>query len=183
MGSIHYREMAPAEIGRIGEVDRTESVAGEFVVTRDGTGFGLRATFVAHETPEPVPPWGEAGTRRRIESWRPHLDRGGSLYGAFDRERLVGFVILGPRLPDASAEVVALFVDRAYRRRRIGDALTGWAEDKARRLGVRAVFAYSNPTESAARFYLKHDYEIVGLVSKEVVPGLPGDLVLAKRLT
>ena len=179
---MDYREMAPEEISRIGEVDRAESIAGSFVVTRDETGLGLRAEFVTFKKPRPVRPWDESGIESRINDWKPHLERGGLLYGAFEADRLAGFVLLGPRLRDASAEVVALFVDSSHRRRGVGGELMAWAEDKAHELSVSALFLHSNPTESASRFYLKAGFEIVGLISKELVRELSGDITMAKRL-
>jgi GNAT superfamily N-acetyltransferase len=179
---MNYREMAPEEISRIGEVDRAESIAGSFVVTRDETGFGLKADFVAFEKPIPVPSWDESGVEHRVNLWKPHLEGGGLLYGAFGADRLVGFVLLGPRRRDASAEVVALFVDNSYRQQGVGDAVMAWAENKARELEISALFVHSNPAESASRFYLKVGFEIVGLISKEIVRGLSGDITMAKRL-
>jgi GNAT superfamily N-acetyltransferase len=91
-------------------------------------------------------------------------------------------VILGPKLADGSAEIVALFVDRDHRRKGIGGDLMAWAHVRARVMGANALFLYSNPTESSVEFYLRSGFAITGLISSEIVPGLPGDIVMAKRL-
>ncbi len=57
-----------------------------------------------------------------------------------------------------------------------------WAHQKASALGMKSLFLYSNPTESSVGFYMYSGFEIVGLISKEVVESLPGDVVMAKRL-
>jgi GNAT superfamily N-acetyltransferase len=77
---------------------------------------------------------------------------------------------------------VALFVDRNVRRQGVGEALMEWAERIGAGRGVTALFAHSNPTASAARFYMKRGFEIVGLTSKEIVRSLSGDITLAKRI-
>jgi GNAT superfamily N-acetyltransferase len=180
---MDYRVMATEEILRIGEVNREESVEAEYVAKRDGSGFRIAVSRVENTRPEEVPPWGEVGTRRRIEKWKPSLERGGQFYGAFDGDRLVGFVILGPRRGDASAEIVALFVDRDHRRGGVGRTLMDWACATARDMEVTALFLYSNPTESAVEFYLRSGFQIVGLTSKEIVASVPEDILMARRLS
>jgi ribosomal protein S18 acetylase RimI-like enzyme len=174
--------MKTDEITRIGEVNRSEITETEHIIKSDGSGFGLVATRIESSPPTVVPPWGKRGTVIRIQNWVPALGRGGFLYGAFDAERLVGFIILGPKGKDGSGEIVALFVDQDHRRMGIGGTLMTWAEGKARALGMESLFLYSNPTGSSVGFYLNAGFEIVGLISKEVVESLPGDIIMAKKL-
>ncbi|MHC5079631.1 MAG: GNAT family N-acetyltransferase [Planctomycetota bacterium] len=180
--AMEYREMAPEEIRRIGEVNREEWIEGHYVTRGDGTGFGLKTELVPFEPPKHRPPWSPRGVEARIQDWKPHLDRGGVLYGAFEEKRLIAFVLLGPRRADGSAEIVALFVDKDHRRKGIGASLMTWAEAKAIERDIRALVAYSNPTASAANFYLKWGFQIAGLVSKAIVKALHGDIVMVKAL-
>jgi GNAT superfamily N-acetyltransferase len=182
-GTMKYREMRVEEISRIGEVNREELVMAEYVSTPDPSGFGLRTTRVEIPSPTETPHWSEQGIEGRINDWKPSVERGGFFYGAFDEERLAGFVILGPKRWDDSGEIVALFVDRKHRRHGVAGELMGKAEAVARERGISSMFLYSNPTESSVGFYLKSGYRIVGLISKEIVRSLPGDIVMAKRLT
>ncbi len=134
------------------------------------------------DTPRTNPAWGEKGTEGRIRDWKPFLDKGGVLLGSFDSDRLAGFVILGPAKRDRSAEVVALFIDRDYRRRGIGAELMSRIEQKALARGIETLYLYSNPTVSSASFYLKTGFQITGLVSKQIVRSLSGDIIMAKRI-
>ena len=77
---------------------------------------------------------------------------------------------------------MALFVDKDHRRRGIAGTLMSWSEQKAVELEITSLFLYSNPTGSSAGFYMNAGFSIVGLVSKEIVKSLPGDIVMAKRL-
>ena len=51
----------------------------------------------------------------RVAAWRPPLDRGGPLVGAFDAETLVGFAIYRPHLAEDMAQLLALYVSRGHR--------------------------------------------------------------------
>ncbi|MCA9982713.1 MAG: GNAT family N-acetyltransferase [Anaerolineales bacterium] len=179
---MEYRELPPTDIDRIGEINRAELITGQYIVEPDKTGLGLVARLQTIDPPLQSPAWSEAGTARRITDWRPHLDAGGWLYGAFDGDRFAGFIILGPAHADHSAEIVALFIDRDYRRQGIGQVLMNWAEGKARKEGIKAIFLYANPTLSSANFYRKMGYQITGLIAHHIVASLPGDITMAKRL-
>ena len=174
--------MAAAEIERIGEVNREEWVTATYVVEPAGTPFSLTARLQRHDPPLHFNHWSKAGTINRANSWRSQIEQGGHCYGAFSKGRLVGFVILGPVRTDKAAEIVALFIDTAFRRTGTGAELMGWATTKARANGATALFLASNPTISATDFYLKQGFEIVGLTAKHVVPGLSGDIMMAKRI-
>ena len=180
--TLAYRKMQTGEIYRIGEVNREEIVLAEYVVQRDDTRFGLAARKIRRPAPLKIAPWSKDGIQKRVTGWKPALEDGGLMYGAFDVQKLVGFVILGPKKPDRSGEIIALFIDRDYRRQGIAGELLAWAERKALALGMESLYVYANPTESSLSFYLKNSFEIVGLISKEIVGSLPGDIVMAKIL-
>ena len=182
MKNPQYRAMPPHELSRIGEVNRQEVVHAVFVPESDESGFGIIARLVEKEPPAKLPPWGAEGAASRAQAWEPILSGGGKLYGTFVDNRLVGFVLLGPKNADNSGEIAALFVDEAYRRLGVAGELLTWAEEQATALGMDSLYLYSNPTESAVKFYLNAGFGIVGLISKEIVPSLPGDVVMAKHL-
>ncbi|MCF7920382.1 MAG: GNAT family N-acetyltransferase [Candidatus Cloacimonetes bacterium] len=179
---MEYREMRSDEIKRISEVKREEIINYVYTTKCDDTGFGLVTTCVEKSPPGVEPPWGEKGVEHRINNWKPSLQQGGCMYGAFDNDRLVGFVILGPKREDNSGEIVAIFIDKDYRRIGIAGKLMKWAEKKAKSLEMESLFLYSNPTGSAMGFYLNQGFRIVGLISKEIVRSLPGDIVMAKKI-
>ena len=178
---MEYREMLPAEISRIGEVNREEMIDAEYVAEPDGSGLGIITRLRRFASPKLNPAWGKAGTDQRIDAWKPALDQGGCMYGAFHADRLIGFIILGPARSEHSAEIVALFIDRDFRRQGIGAELMKWAEQKALNLGIEALYLYANPTVSSASFYMKMGFQITGLISKHIVANLPGDILMAKR--
>ena len=180
---VTYRELAVEDICRIGEVNREELIEAEYVAEPDGSGFGIVTSLRHFDPPKFNPAWGREGTDNRIKAWKPHLERGGFLYGAFSSERLIGFIILSSKRRDCSGEIVALFVDRDFRKQGIATQLMTWAEMKASDNGIEALFLYSNPTVSSASFYLNMGFQISGLIAKQIVRDLSGDIVMAKELS
>lgn len=179
---ISLREMGVEELWMIEQVDRSERVEAEYVAERSPDGLSLRLRRVARIPPGETGPWDERGIERRVNLWRPELEKGGLFLGAFDGERFVGFGILGPKLRDGSAELCAVFVDANYRRKGIGSRLMEEIEKRARERGVAAVFIGSNRTESAVNFYLKHGCEVIALSDNLIVKHRSGDPVFAKKL-
>ncbi|MFC2075203.1 GNAT family N-acetyltransferase [Bdellovibrionota bacterium] len=180
---MKYRKMETEEISRIGEVNREETVRGEWTAKPDKTGLCICASFNKLDEPMELPPWGEKGVEARIQRFKPALEQGGVMYGAFEKERLAGFVILGPRRSrDGSAEVAALFVDKDHRGKGIARELMKWVEEEALRREIRVLFLYSNPTESSVGFYRKAGFKIVGLTSTELLRSFSPDLTMAKSL-
>lgn len=181
--SITVREMKPEEIVRIAEVNRSEQVKALYLAERQDDGFTLCLRREPKDPPISTPHWDEKGVKHRINLWRPELDKGGTMLGAFDEDRLAGFAILGPKRRDNSAQVAAMFVDSRYRRTGIGSLLKRELEKKAREAGITALYLYSNPTESSVNFYLKHGYKIISIVDKTLISHLPWDVVMAKELS
>lgn len=176
-----YREMSAMELAHVGEVNR-EEIEAEYVPEPDSSGFGIVTRLEHFAPPKRNPAWGKAGTTRRIKAWNPSLAQGGFMFGAF-ADKLVGFVILGPTSKRHSAEIAALFTDRDYRRQGVGAELMRWAENRALESRATTLYLYSNPTVSSTSFYLKMGFEITGLISKHIVADLPGDILMAKKLS
>ena len=108
------RKMAASEIDRIVEIDRSEEVAQDYLY-QDGR-------LVLKEVEWHVPRWSADGAgphtvQGKIKAWRPILDSGGTTFGAFDGESLVGFAIYRPDLSERTAQLVVLHVSRSHRRR------------------------------------------------------------------
>src|SRR5687768_10591222 len=101
------REMAASKLARIAEIDRSEHITQQYK-SRDG---GLELIDVDIRAPR----WGEPGehtVEHYVDSWKQVLDRGGVLLGAFDGDRLVGFAVYDPSLPESGANLAALHVSR-----------------------------------------------------------------------
>ncbi len=166
----------------IGQVDRSETVTAEYVAVPSADGLSLTLTRVDYDAPINIGPWSQEGVERRIAEWTPRITCDGLILGGFRGERLVGFACVGPKFSDGSAELVAMFVDAAWRRSGIGSVLLGRAESWAVERGISVLFADSNSTASAVGFYLKHGFSVITLRNNSVIRHRDGGPVLAKVL-
>ena len=179
---MDIRPMQPEELERIAEVNRAELVNAQYQAAASPDGRGLVLQKVSQSPPVRISPWGPTDVEQRIAAWRPAVAAGGVMIGALSEGRLVGFAVLGPRQDDKTAELLALFVDAARRRRGIGSLLLEEVERRARQQGAAAVFTASNRTASAVDFYLKQGYHAISLKSDLAVCQRLTDPVFAKRL-
>ena len=173
------RELDIRDLARIGEVDRSERVTLQYVV-RNGR---LDQEVVDWD----VPRWPDDGSddfsvRGLAEQWRPILLNGGDLLGAFAGATLVGFAIHRPSLSPGVSELVALYVDRAARRKGVAGALLDEVERLARQAGARSLYASATPSASAVGFYLSRGFDLARPVNEELAAREPEDIQMQKAL-
>jgi GNAT superfamily N-acetyltransferase len=176
---FELRELAPGDLERIREVDRSELVKLQYVC-QDGA---LRQQAVAWD----VPRWPEQGpddfsVRGLVERWSPLLTAGGKLLGAFSDESLLGFAILRYDLSPGVSELVALYVDQGARRRGIAGALTDEVERFARSGGAESLYVSATPSESAVGFYLSRGFRLAQRVNADLAAQEPEDIQMEKTL-
>lgn len=176
---IILRHMEPHELERIGEIDRSEEISQSYVF-RDGS-LELRD---AHWS---VPRWsldggGEHSVAGKIAVWRPWLEQGGTMFGAFDGDALVGFAIYRPRLSPGMAQLAVLHVSRSYRRQGLGRALSAKVIEAARRDGARRLYVSSAPTEGTVEFYQSLGFQPAREVNRELFELEPEDIHMTMGL-
>lgn len=179
---VALRQMNADEIGMIAQVDRRETVEAEYIARRSPDGMALTLRREATDPPEEVGSWCIKDVDQRIAKWKPQVENGGLLLGAFDGQRLVGFSVLGPKLPDGSAELFALFVDADHRRSGVGSLLMKEVESRGKARGIRALFIASNSTSSAVQFYLKERCKVVVLADDTIVDPRRAGVVFGKEI-
>lgn len=143
------REMERSEIDAIWQIDR-----GEFV---DGIYYLEDGELVLKPEQYDMKGWppGEA------EHYGPMLldcfDRGGTFYGAFERDRLVGVAVLEDRFIGSRLDQLQLkflHVSRPYRSKGLGTRLFREAEARARELGARRLYISSTPSRHTVEYYM-----------------------------
>jgi GNAT superfamily N-acetyltransferase len=148
--------MAHAELDRIGEIDRSEHVTRVYSY--------VRGALEARDVDEAVPTWSPTGdhehsVRAHIRAWRPILDLGGTLIGAFDGDRLAGVAIYRPRLSEGVANLAVLHVSRRHRGTGVGSRLVDEVARLARADGARRLYVSATPTARTVEFYRRHGFE------------------------
>ena len=118
---IHIRKMDRSELGRIAELDRSEHVTLGYTY-RDGK-------LEAEQVDWQIPRWfvddgPHHSVPGQIRDWMPLLEGGGTLWGAYDGDLLVGVAVFRPRLTETMAQLAVLHVSKDYRRKGIATMLT-----------------------------------------------------------
>ncbi|MCP4002583.1 MAG: GNAT family N-acetyltransferase [bacterium] len=147
---IHYRRMEFSEKQSIAEIDRSERVTQKYV-SKDGE---LELVEVDWD----IGRWSTDGSgphsiRAMLEEWSLYLQGDSVLWGAFDEERLVGFIVYRPNLAPRMGQLALLFISKAYRRRGVGQQLFQLLTEYARNDGVESLYVTATPTRGTVDFY------------------------------
>ena len=172
MPDIDLKDLTPADLDRIVEIDRTERIEAQYV--QSGGTITLRsiAPFIG----------GWPDLPETIEFCREHMRSGAEAIGAFCGDRLVGIVMVTPDIAPAMAQLSFLHVTAGFRRQGIGARLLDEAMKRARNNGHRSIYVTATPTQSAVGFYLSCGFS----PTEEPIPRLfalePEDIHLIARL-
>lgn len=176
---ITIRPILISELDRIAEIDRSEEVHWTYVL-RNGE-------LTLAENPRSIPAWsqegdGGLGINGRIKKWRPWLERGGSMFGAFEKDRLAGFAIYRPDLSPGTSQLAMLQVNRAHRRKGIGANLVQRVIEQARADGASTLYVSSAPTQRTVEFYQSLGFQLAKVVNQELVRLEPNDIQLTRGI-
>jgi GNAT superfamily N-acetyltransferase len=170
---LNIRPLALDEIDRLWTIDRGEIIRRNYRL-RDGR-FILEPAYFEAQGWEPG----------KAEVWTPHLleifRRGGSFFGMFDAEDLIGASVvdgrfIGPRLDWLVLEF--LYVSRGQRSSGVGTRLFEHARTTARKRGAKALYVSATPTEGTVNFYLRRGCAIAPEPDPELLALEPEDIHL-----
>ena len=180
MKDITYRAMQPAELDRLGEIDRTESITRIYVQQGEA--------LVETEQSFDVPPWSPTGGYEdphsvpdQIGFCRWHVSRGASVFGAFDGERLVGIGLVTPHIRPGIAQLSFLHVSHGHRGRGVGRRLVAELERIAAEAGDTQMVVSATPTARTVHFYMACGYTPMAEPLPELLAEEPEDVHLSKE--
>jgi GNAT superfamily N-acetyltransferase len=147
---IEVRELGADCIELIREIDRSEHIDMQYTV-KDGRLCSERVDFE-------VPQWdpeghGDHSSARRIAEFRPIVENGAILLGAFIEDLLAGIAIVDPSFEERTAWFAFLHVSRAYRRRGVAAALWATGTEIAAAADATSIYVSATPSGSAVGFY------------------------------
>jgi predicted N-acetyltransferase YhbS len=127
----------------------------------------------------------ETWPRGEPELYRPILldcfDRGGTFYGAFHGDTLIGASVLESRFIGRGRDQLQLkflHVSRRHRRSGVGCTLFDLTVARARELGARRLYVSATPSENTVRFYLRRGCRMTDDVDGELFALEPEDIHL-----
>ncbi|MCP4168874.1 MAG: GNAT family N-acetyltransferase [Chloroflexi bacterium] len=176
---ISYRWLSPAEVRKVGDIDRSERIHLGYVVEE--------GELVATQVDWDVPAWSLEGEHshtiiHQIEFCQGHIDVGGRLLGAFMGERLVGIAVLTPDIRPGLAQLAYLHVSDAFRRQGIARRLTSQVCEQAWLDGADRLYVSATPSGSAVGFYRSQGFELAEQPIPELYELEPEDIHMLKRL-
>jgi GNAT superfamily N-acetyltransferase len=172
------RRLARTELGRVGEIDRTERI--DLRYEQRGT------KLVERPGDWSSPGWYEEGTgehsveekRRALEHY---ADAGGIAIGAFADEQLVGIGVVVPQLRPGLAQLAFLHVSAPFRATGVGSRLCDELELIARDAGAASIVVSATPSQNTVRFYLRRGYEPMARPLPELYDLEPEDVHMRKE--
>ena len=179
MIKVQYRWMQEAELARIGEIDRTETIR---------VGHEIRGQELASMDVEwNVPPFitdgeGEHTLAEQVRFCNAHLDNGGRCRGAFTRDRLIGIGILLPEIRPGMAQFAYLQVSNGYRRRGIATSIVEDLITLALELEQERIYVSATPSQSAVMFYSSFGFTPISDPLPELYELEPEDIHMIKTL-
>ena len=179
MAEIEYRPLEPSELGRVGEIDRSETI--DAVYVQRGSRLELRRGKFSSPTWDPVGA-GEhsvSAIREALVGWS---EGGAAALGAFDGDRLVGIGLLLPHLRPGIAQLAFLYVSAGYRGRGVGGRIADELERIARDGGDRSVVVSATRSRNTVRFYRQRGFEPMGKPLPELYELEPEDVQMEKSL-
>jgi predicted N-acetyltransferase YhbS len=170
---MNIRLLQREEIPLIWQIDRRELIENVYCL-RDGK----LVLEPEHYDVQGWPP-GEA------EQYTPILldcyDRGGTFWGAFEDEKLVGVAILESKFIGSKHDTLQLkflHVSRDYRKRGIASMLFNLAFEKAKVLGAKKLYISATPSEHTVTYYLRLGCTLAREIDPELYELEPEDIHL-----
>lgn len=179
MSKIVYRELAAAELDRLADIDRTESITRGYVQHGD--------QLKEIEVEWSAPPWFTDDEhehsfvyQRAFCEWQ--LAAGGTAFGAFDGEWLAGIGVVTPHVRPGIAQLAYLHVGNGYRDRGIGRRLVEMMDAIARAAGDTQMVVSATPSKHTVDFYMARGFRPMAEPLPELFELEPEDVHLSKRL-
>lgn len=172
---MHLRPLAMQELAWVEQIDVSESGSSVYSV--------VEGQLVLKQETWQRPRRSADHWQPYIEYWQALMEQGGAAIGAFAGSRLVGIAVIRYQLTASMAQLAALFVDSAYRRRGIADALVDEVSRLAHAGGAQALYVSATPSESAVGFYTSQGFALARPVNAELYEREPDDIHMVRALS
>ena len=109
------------------------------------------------------------------------FDRGGTFWGAFDDDRLIGVSILESKFTGSQQDTLQLkflHVSRNHRKQGVATKLFHLAVEKAKSLGARKLYISASPSENTVNYYSRLGCVLANEIDRELFALEPEDIHL-----
>ena len=146
---MKIRVLKREEIKKIENIDRSEVVE-QIYYCKDGK-LTLEDEFYD------IKGWDPAELEENIKQLHAIYDRNGTIFGAFDGDKLIGISALESEFIGRKKDQLQLYfhhVDNHYRHRGIGGKLLTKIVEKAKELGATKLYISATPSKNTIDFYM-----------------------------
>jgi len=166
------RELERDEIKRIWEdIDRSEVIENVYYL-RDGE-------LVLEEEHYDMRGWPPGELRQCTQILTDCFDRGGTFYGAFEGQKMMGAAILESKFigkNEHQLQLKFLHVSSERRNRGLGRTLFEKAAAKAKELGAERLYVSATPSENTVNFYRHLGCTVTEEIDQELFDLEPEDI-------
>jgi GNAT superfamily N-acetyltransferase len=162
---------------KIRDIDRSETIE----LIYKSKGGVLEEIKAGHECPN----WKEDNYQEIMIRFESELTKGGTAFGAFDGDTLVGFGVLAHRFrgkANNQLQIDLMYVTREYRRQGIGRQIIDSLSKVAIERGAKYLYISSTETESAVKFYSSYGSTLTSEIDDELFEKEPYDIHMLKKL-
>lgn len=174
---ISYRTLTIDFSDRLSEIDRSEFIDKVYEM-KEGE-------LQQKDAKEEYPGWSNAELKEIQAQYRYELTHGGLAIGAFFKNILVGFGVLGHRFMGDDFDqlpVDLMYVSRSFRRKGIGSEILKMLGAEAKSRGAGYLYISSTETNSAVSFYHKNGSVVTRVVDALLFDKEPKDIHMVKKL-
>lgn len=171
------RELTKTEVDRVWEIDRAE-VVNKIYYHEDGR-------LVLKPEHYDIPGWPHGESEEYGPLLHDCFDRGGTFYGAFDGDELMGAAVLENKFIGRDRDQLQLeflHVSRRYRKGGLGRALFEKAAGRAQELGAKWLYVSATPSENTIHFYFHMGCSLTEELNPELFALEPEDIHLEYRV-
>ena len=172
--SIIIRKLTSDAVSWFIEIDRSEHITHDYTVERGK----LKLLKVNWR----VPRWDQAEMQKKLDEWAPITEGYENMWGAFDKELLVGFAVYRKNLTEEMAQYALLHISNGYRRIGIGKALSEQVFRKARSDAKKQIYVTAAPTEATVSFYKTLGFKVAQQLNQELYRLEPDDIHMIMKL-
>jgi len=174
---LDYRLLEKSELKLLSEIDRKEIVNEVYY-------FKNNKLEIVNEFYN-IERWILEELQDYINRLEDIYDRNGTIYGAFDNDKIIGLAALESKFIGKNNDQLKLhmlYISNNYRKKGIGKNLVNLLREKAKDLGAKSLYISATPFKNTVNFYFAVGSKLTNEINKELYELEPYDIHMVLEL-
>ncbi len=174
---MDYRLLEKSELKLLSEIDRKEIVNEVYY-------FKNNKLEIVNEFYN-IERWILEELQDYINRLEDIYDRNGTIYGAFDNDKIIGLAALESKFIGKNNDQLKLhmlYISNNYRKKGIGKNLVNLLREKAKDLGAKSLYISATPFKNTVNFYFAVGSKLTNEINKELYELEPYDIHMVLEL-